>query len=366
MSKETLDWLNANTLIGFTDKRGNAWHYRANLQSAEPNHYPGPVPVQAVRRRLFHWNPESWEVYTRRPGPFSIDAAELLAQPDDDAALAYVLKSAGLRYQENRQAITRPDTEHTMGIFSEGYQPHPYDEWLLTSVANILDDDLHIGSAGLLKDGAVAWVSVEMQDNVKLPEGVEFRAFVLATTSFDGSISTTYGRKVTNVVCDNTHGIAMQEHGQQLKIRHSRNSTLKLGKAREALGVIQEITVDFAAEVAALCAVDVPDRDWTGFLDAHVPLPESEGRAHANAERKREALTRLYDHDGRVAPWRCTAWGVLQAVNTHKHHEGVVRGAERAERNMLNAVTGVTDDLDRETLETLWKVQGRAALELVA
>lgn len=29
MSKETLQHLNTNTLIGFTDKRGHAWHYRA-------------------------------------------------------------------------------------------------------------------------------------------------------------------------------------------------------------------------------------------------------------------------------------------------------------------------------------------------
>jgi phage/plasmid-like protein (TIGR03299 family) len=206
MSKETYEDLNVNTLIGFTDKRGHAWHYRADLQSAEPNHYPGPVPVEAVRRRLFHWDPESWEVYTRKPGPFSLDIAELLAQPDDDAMLAYVLGAAGLRHQENRQAITRPDTELTMGIFTEDYRPHPYDRWLLTTVANILDDELRIGSAGLLKNGAVAWVSVETEDNVRLPEGAEFRPYLLATTSLDGSLSTTFGRKVTNVVCDNTHG----------------------------------------------------------------------------------------------------------------------------------------------------------------
>lgn len=30
---------------------------------------------------------------------------------------------------------------------------------------------------------------------------IEFRPFLLATTSFDGSLSTTFGRKVTNVVC---------------------------------------------------------------------------------------------------------------------------------------------------------------------
>jgi phage/plasmid-like protein (TIGR03299 family) len=366
MSNETMKWLNTNTLIGFTEKRGNAWHYRADLQSAEPNHYPGPVPVEDVRRRLFNWEPEPWEIYTRKPGPMRLDIAELLAQPSNDAMVSYALDALGLRHQENRQAITRSDNEHVMGIFTDGYEPHPYDEWLLTTVANILDDELHIGSAGLLRGGAVAWVSVEMEDNVRLPEGVEFRPFLLATTSFDGSLSTTFGRKVTNVVCDNTHGIAMSERGQQVKIRHSRHSRLRLTEARQALGVIHEITDDFADEVARLCDTSVSDREWSAFLDAHAPLPESEGRSRTMAERKREALTRLYDHDQRVAPWRGTAWGVLQAVNTYTHHEGIVRGVERAQRNMLNAITGRTDDLDKETLNTLWKVQDKTTAVLAA
>jgi phage/plasmid-like protein (TIGR03299 family) len=359
MSQETTQWLNANTLIGYTSKRGSAWHYRADLQSDQPNHYPGPVPVADVRRRLFGWAAESREVYVRKPGRDVLDAGELLAQPGRDATLAYVLDAFGLQHQPGRQAITRSDNDHVMGIFTDGYEPHPYDEWLLTTVANILDDDLHIGSAGLLRGGAVAWVSVEMADNVRLPEGVEFRPFLLATTSFDGSLSTTFGRKVTNVVCDNTHGIAMSEHGQQIKIRHSRYSKLKLTEARQALGVIHEITGEFAAEVTRLCAVDVSDAAWAAFLDAHVPLPEAAGRGRVMAERKRETLTRLYDHDQRVAPWRGTGWGVLQAVNTYAHHEGIVRGASRAERNMLNAVTGRTDNLDRQTLDTLTGVLGR-------
>lgn len=358
MSKETMSWLNSNTLIGYTSKRGSAWHYRADLQGPEPNHYSGPVPVQDVRRRLFGWEAESWEVYARKPEADTFDPDELLAQPDHAAMIAYILDALGLRHQHTRQAITRSDNEHVMGIFGGGYEPHPYGEWLLTTVANILDEELHIGSAGLLRGGAVAWVSVEMEDNVTLPEGVQFRPHLLATTSFDGSLATTFGRKVTNVICDNTHGIAMAERGQQIKIRHSRNSRLRLTEARQALNVIHEITEGFAAEVARLCAVDVSDAAWTAFLDAHTPLPDAQGRSRANAERKRDTLTRLYDHDQRVAPWHGTGWGVLQAVSTYAHHEGIVRGAERAERNMLNAVTGRTDDLEQQILDTLARVLG--------
>ena len=48
MSAETSTWLNTQTLIGFTDQRGHAWHYRADDQGDEPNHYPSAVPVADV------------------------------------------------------------------------------------------------------------------------------------------------------------------------------------------------------------------------------------------------------------------------------------------------------------------------------
>src|SRR4051812_32141856 len=59
MSRETLQHLNTHTLIGNTDARGTAWHYRAEHQGEEPNHYPGPIPLVDVERRLFYWKAES-------------------------------------------------------------------------------------------------------------------------------------------------------------------------------------------------------------------------------------------------------------------------------------------------------------------
>src|SRR5512132_2160902 len=67
MSKETLRHLNTNTLIGNTDQRGTAWHYRAEEQGEESNHYPGPIPVEDVERRLFHWRAESRPVAVEIP-----------------------------------------------------------------------------------------------------------------------------------------------------------------------------------------------------------------------------------------------------------------------------------------------------------
>jgi phage/plasmid-like protein (TIGR03299 family) len=336
MSKETATWLNQNTLIGFTDKRGHAWHYRLDEQGAEPNHYPGAVPVADVKRRLFGWQAVAGSL-----------AATVLSE---DGVLVV--------QDPERQAIVRPDTGTIMGVFKSGYTIHQYDEWLLESVATLLDADLSIGSAGLLKGGGVAWVSVEVPDTITTPEGVTFRPNLLAATSHDGSLSTTFQRCVTNTVCDNTMSAALGERGQSLKVKHSRYSRLKLQGARDALAIVHDVGEAFAAQVSELCAVTVTDREWTRFLDGllGVPAADASQRSRTMAANKREAYGRLWNHDERVAPWRGTAYGVLQAVNTHEHHEGIVRGMDRAERNMLRAATGGVDTLDRETVARIMAV----------
>ncbi|WP_226963062.1 DUF932 domain-containing protein [Streptomyces mimosae] len=324
--------MNKNTLIGFTEKRGTAWHHHRGMQGTESNHYAGAIPVEDVRRRLFGWESVPSEVYVKSP---------LTGYPERD---------------DDRVAFSRSDTGRVLGYFGPGYEPHPYDEWLLNKVAQLLDDDLAVGSAGLLKGGAVAWVSVEVPENVVTPEGVTFRPHLLATTSFDGSLATTYKPVVTNVVCDNTMHAALKESGQVVKVKHSRKSVLKLAQARDALNLVYRVADSFTDEVARLCRIDVDDRQWQDFLHAHAELPAKLGRGRTLVERKRESLTHLWKNDARVAPWRGTAFGVVQAVNTYAHHGQVVRGATRPERNALRSLTGDFDQLHHRTLVSLSRV----------
>src|SRR4051794_35534265 len=266
MSKETLQDLNINTLIGNTDHRGTAWHYRAEEQGNETNHYPGPIPVTDVQRRLFYWEAVSRRIAVEVPA-----SVEAMTHLSAEGSLMRWVEVA------DRQAISRSDDDQgaVMGIFAPGYTMHQYSEWLLTTVANILDDSLSISSAGLLRRGAIAWVEVSVPESITTPEGVTFRPNLLATTSFDGSIATTFKRTVTDTVCDNTREAALAEKGQTYKVKHSRYSHAQLAPAREALAMVHTLADDFAAEVARLCAVTVTADQWARFLDAHVPRIEA-------------------------------------------------------------------------------------------
>lgn len=327
MSQETLTWLNENTLVGFTEKRGDAWHYKASEQGEEPNHYLGAIPVEDVRRRLFNWRHVEAQVTATYTD--SVGEQQVVTDP-------------------SRKAIVRPDTGAILGLFKDGYQGHHYDEWLLDQVASILDDDLQVGSAGLLSGGGKAWVSVEAPENLTTPEGVEFRPHLLATTSLDGTIATTYKRVVTRVVCDNTAEAALREDGQQVKIRHSRYSTVRLAEARDALNVVYSIADDFAAEVKALCELPVSNGQWMKFLDLSFPIEGKTGRGLTVATRARDTYNRLYRLDERCAPWQNTAFGVLQTANTALLHESRVHGGNRVERNQRLLLTGGVQEADKQ------------------
>lgn len=334
MSKESMEWLNTMTLIGFSGKRGNAWHYREESQGDEPNHYVGAVPVEDVLRRLFNFTVREQTLYIVNASGEFVPVAD-------------------------RKAMVTDDTDETLGIFKSGFQGHDYKAWLIDNVGTILDSELGIGSAGLLKGRAQAWVSIEVPDTITTPEGVEFRPNLVACTSYDGSLATTYKRTVTNVVCDNTLSAGLSEKGQTFKVKHTKNSGLAIASARMALEVVHTIGDDFAAEVARLCAIEVSPNVFDRVMGKLVPIPDADMNKRGNtvATNKANTIRAMYAHDDRVAPWAGTAFGVLQAFNTYALHEASVRGGvHRAVRNMENVVTDKMANHDSLVLSTLNEV----------
>jgi phage/plasmid-like protein (TIGR03299 family) len=341
MSAESMTWLRNNILVGFTDFRPPAWWAGRGIDetddNGEANHYPGAIPVEDIDRRIFNYTVDSLPLFVPNVTG-GMDDPEYVAVP-------------------NRQAITCSDNGYVMGIFKGGYEIHQPREFV-GMISNILDDDAQVGSVGQLRNRAVSWVSVEVPENIVTPDGVEFRPNLFIATSHDGTMATTAKRCVTNIVCDNTMRAAMGEAGQELKIKHTRNSGFKIANAREALAIVHSAEVDFVAEVEELMAVKVTPRTFSKFLDEWSPVPGEDGnkRAITLSENRRATLTNLWKSDPRVAPWNGTGWGVVQAVNTFDQHfssihtagdtNPQVKAGARFERSILNTMNG---DLDKRT-----------------
>lgn len=337
MSRETLLYLNNNTLIGNVAKRGyNAWHYRADLQGNEPNHYDGPIPIDDVLRRLFNFTAMEMPVF--------------VGIPDADGNI--------VRYSEqfDRKAIVRSDNNHVMGMFKQGYKPHQFQDILLTKVANIIDDNqLVIDSAGILRQGAVAWVAISMPDNVETSAGYPIRPYLLATSSHDGTLSTTYKQVYNAPVCDNTLFAGLAGDGNQFRVRHTSNSDMKIESIRQALDIVFTMKDNIVAEIERLSNIAVTDSEWDAIVNRLMPIGEEgmvSNLAITKAQNKQGLIRNLYANDPMVSPWSGTALGVLQAFNTYTHH---LHGSDknRSERNALNALNGKIEESDATVLAVI-------------
>jgi phage/plasmid-like protein (TIGR03299 family) len=349
MSRETINWLNNNTLIGFSEKRGKAWHYR----QGSDNHYVGGVPVEDVRKRLFDWHAQEHPVMLgyEVPGeasPFNI--------PSGDNIPGF-------------KAWVHPKTGEVLGVHKSSRALHQYDEWLLDTTADMLDADLQIGSAGLLRGGRIAWLQAEVPDTIETPEGVKFRPFILARSSMDGSVATTFSRSITNTVCDNAMAIAATEHGgQRITFRATGSNDVKLAEARDALGIVYSAADDFSRQVAELTSTRFTPRDFDKLLELEIPgekptLADFSGDSFhrkltqwKKVERRREYVRDLYRFDERVAPWTGTAFGAWQAFNTYDQHERKIRSENRVERNQLQLVKGQQDRADAQVLTKIMEL----------
>jgi len=317
---------------GFAEKGASIW---ADSQSR----FQGGIPVEKVRDELFGWE--------------ALEATLTATVLDEDGAMQVAVPK--------HKAIVRSDTGAVLGIHgATSYTVHQYREWLLTQVANLLDADLAIAGAGLFRGGALAFVQIEMAETLQV-HGVEYRPYLTAATSHDGSIATTYTTGATVVVCTNTLAAALKS-ANRTKVKHTRNSGLAIADARSALEIVYQEAENFTEEVEALIAQRVTDEQWKTFVDAYTGLGVldkkgvTEGRSRTIAERKAADLRFLYTEDEKAAPWAGTAWGVLAATSTARHHLDTVRGMERGERNTMSMVMGTHQAADQKALTLLNQV----------
>lgn len=338
MSNLTHEQLANNVLVGFTEKRGTAWWYRAG---DEDSHYEGAVPLADVMEKIFCFEAIDAPCYSGVPVAF-----------DDEGKVTdwYPLKD------ETRKYIIRSDNHVRLGLAKKGYAPHQPKPWLIDNISNILDDDVQISSAGALDEGRKLWVEVSVPENLVTPDGIEYRPNLYGATSFDSTMKTTFGRNATMIVCDNTFDVAVNEDGQKIAYKHTANSNANVMDAREALNIIFEGSDHFEQFTGDLVNAPFSDSQWEKFLELYVPIDFEHGakRGVTEGTAKREELDTLYRSDARCKNWAGTEFGVFQTVSTWTHHlRPAKKATNRGDRNLAEGMNGKTAEVEQNTLKLI-------------
>lgn len=361
MSKETIQWLNENTMLGFTKHRekyahmgwgvhfneatgqNEAWWHTDDFQ----NGYSDGIPVEEVERVLFNWEPvETAIMHKRRDG---VDASNA----DGADGIGHYLWVPSERYK----GIIHPRTEYEFGVFGvDSYKVHSYRQWLLENVGNVLDAELGIASAGLLAGGGVAYVSVELPEGIEAA-GMDIRPQLLAGTSCNGTMSSRYKLVSQISVCDNTLDVALAGEGAEVRIKHSARSLQRIGTIRDTLGLLYQHTEQLVAFIESLSNVDVTDAQFKQIVSAIKPIPTVETalrngkkvvtnqRAITIAENLHWDLQSMWKSDPRCQQWNGTLLGAFQTVNTWHNHVRPQNdnGVDRVMTATLNGQVGKFD-----------------------
>lgn len=355
MSRETRRWLNEFILVGNCKERPNSWandpELREELGLAD-NHFQDPIPYKVVVDRLFSWKAIS------TPKANLIPVAKADANWFDAQGNPFkIVMSSEFDYKtksvvSGEQGVVRSDTYGHIATHSGKYRIHDYKQWLLDLHSNVIGDSLTIIGAGLLRGGAQAYVQVALPvPETESTSGMKFIPYILASTSLDGSLPSTFSAGSVLVVCDNTRDWALREAKMKMyKAKHTSKSldADKIQDVREALGIIHATADSMSAEFAELSGIEITRRQTIKVLDIIQPIPKSKdggtARSIVIAENKREKLLHSIFRDpagGRE--WSNTALGVSNGVSTYFTWETSVKG-DRMERNMEKTIRGSSTD----------------------
>ena len=255
----------------------------------------------------------------------------------------------------NHYATVRTDTGKVLGVVGEDYQPLQ-NEALFEFADRLLDSgDAMVETAGSLRSNRVVFVTVEVKRPVQIAD-VDFKPYLVLAHSHDGTLATKALVTPTVVVCANTLRLAQRDARYEYAVKHTYGQIRRLDDARQALGITFEYLDGFEAEIARLVDTDFTDRQFNELVTQLVPDSETV-RGQTNAKNRREELHKVWVSDPAAAPWRGTAWGALNAVNTWETWMKPVRKS----RN----VTG--DDRHQVRLEQLaWQNLQTAEMPLTA
>jgi phage/plasmid-like protein (TIGR03299 family) len=361
MSYHTSEYLNSGKILVGCGKK--SWWYDPRLEDANnPTHFDSFIPLATVQSRLFNFTAlESSELFAK----FIVDGKEILVPVKSYKAIG--------REDWVRDGV--PETEEAgadaiLAIQSEGYSPHQLQRVFIQNTADMVGgaDQIGVMSAGILKWGRRAWITVSIDKELHSDAAnFDYRPCLTVSTSFDGTLPTSWTRTYDFPVCDNTLDYQLMRAGESGKftLRHTKNSAMRISDAKAAIGLLEEQADDMDRILAEMVSVEVSEKQFIEWLDIMVPIKDvkigtkmvsiqgeqkemqtSSTRGMTISINKRDKLTEMWDRDPRVAPWKNTKFGVLQLWNTYQHHETTVKGATalgskmaaRVEANMMRVI----------------------------
>lgn len=244
------------------------------------------------------------------------------------AGMDWKIRRSRVRYGEGANQLTlddshvlfRSDTKAPLGIVSDKYRVFQPAE-TLEFFRDLLPEGFELNTAGTLYGGKKFWALASIGEEFTIGSRDRLRGFILAASSADGSIRTTFKNVITRVVCDNTLTAGMSERGVQVAISH--RSTVDAAAVKEKLGLAREQFHREMAQLRRLAETPVTQDEVDQFLGELLVETQMVTKKDVTKSKAFVTISDLFNGSGLGATLDGadgTLWGLLNAVTEYVDH----------------------------------------------
>src|SRR5271154_1490613 len=279
--------------------RDAAWH---RLGQRTPN---AVTWAEAIRLADLDWTVVKKQLYFRN-------------------ALGHVTEAA------NHMATTRSDDGAFLGIVGDGYQLIQNAE-AFTFCDDLLAqaDGAKYESAGGLGNGEQIWVMARIPEaDFTIDGGDEHKAYLLVSTSHDGSQSLIMKLVDERVVCANTLAIAMSERGTSFRVKHTASAKARMEYALQQLSRVKDTAVSLKTKMLRLAETKLTRESSAAILERLFPVSADKTVSTTRRENIVQEVLNCYAHNDADAypSIKGTAYNLLNAVTEYTDHIRTARG----------------------------------------
>jgi phage/plasmid-like protein (TIGR03299 family) len=251
---------------------------------------------------------------------------------------------------EGRNVIFRNDNKKALGIVTDRYKIHQPAEILDFFNTLVQSAGFILEVAGAIKGGKRIWALANVNKEACVLGDDAVKAYLLLSTSFDGSTATVGQFTSIRVVCNNTLSAADSEHApSRFSITHGAEFNASL--MRDKLGLVVSGFDGMMDKYRQLARSSVTSQNLQKFMQTLFPKVYSEKQMQWQESRGYKKVMELFEgkcigHG--LLGTNGTKWGLLNAVTQYIDHE---RG-HNVDSRMANAWFGNGNRLKSEA-ETL-------------
>src|SRR5215469_3312184 len=231
--------------------------------------------------------------------------------------------------------LTRSDALTQIGYVSDASykiaQPRDIGELVNQYVS--VDDRFKMNTAGSIDGGRRIWFNAQFNGDIEVG-GSAHKAYLLSSTSFDGSQATIGFGTMTRVVCDNTLAAAvggrLRGKGDGVGFRMMHNAAFDPIQAGKQLTAVVQSFEAFKAMGDAMALVAMVNGEVSGFFKKLLDIDPNDKWEELSTRKQNQfnAMRACYDQTVTEGTEKGTVWTALNAVTRYVDHDRSSRGGD--------------------------------------